>query len=281
MVTDAVWADMDGDKQMDLIVAGDWMPITVFLNKKGSLKRADNYAVPAGFWQCIQAADFDQDGDMDLIAGNLGTNTKLRKQPETHLKMWVKDFDSNKGLEHVVAYSVDKKWYPMAFKDELGKRIPSIINKRFTDYKTFAGKTINQIFEASELKDASILEVEKFESVYIENKGNSFVVHDLPREAQVSKLFAFKIIDINQDGKPDILGGGNYLGVSTYQGRYDSSYGLVLLNQGNGNFKTLSAVDTGFLLDGEIRDIKTIKVGGDSLIVVSRNNLPLSVYKMR
>ncbi|WP_439581069.1 VCBS repeat-containing protein [Dyadobacter bucti] len=279
MVTDAVWADINGDKQNDLVIVGDWMPVTVFLNQQGKLKKEDGFSAPSGFWQCVKVADFDQDGDMDLVVGNLGTNNKFRKNAESGLKMWVKDFDNNQGLEQVLAYNVDESWYPVAFKDELGKRIPSIINKRFTDYKSFAGKTIDEIFKPEELKDSRLLEVGKFESVYLENSGGKFIVHDLPREAQVSKLFALATTDINGDGRPDLLGGGNYLGVSAYQGRYDSSYGLVLINRGNGKFESLSPIDTGFLLDGEIRDIRAVNTKEGPVWVVARNNLPLTFLK--
>jgi hypothetical protein len=281
MVTDAVWADVNGDKQNDLVVVGDWMPVTVFLNRKGKFERQPDtgYAGPRGFWQCVKAADFDQDGDIDLVAGNLGSNNKFRKGADSRLKMWVKDFDNNQGLEQVLAYSVKDLWYPVAFKDELGKRIPSIINKRFTDYRSFAGKTIDEIFRPDELKDAGLLEVDKFESVYLENNGGKLIVHDLPREAQLSKLFTFAVADINGDGLPDLLGGGNYLGVSAYQGRYDSSYGMILVNQGKGKFTGLSPVDTGFLLDGEIRDIRPLKTKSGLVWVIARNNLPLKFLK--
>jgi len=281
MVTDALWADINGDKLKDLVVVGDWMPVQVFINNKGKLstEKAMKYQSPSGLWQCVSAADFDQDGDIDLVAGNLGQNNKFRKRPDSHLKMWVKDFDNNMGLEQVLSYSVEDKWYPVAFKDELGKKMPSVINKRFTDYKSYAGKTINEIFKPEELKDARLLEVSKFESVYLENKDGGFLVHDLPREVQVSKVFTFAVGDINEDGKPDLLGGGNYFGVSMYQGRYASSYGLILINKGKGNFQSMSPVDTGFLLDGEIRDIKAIKVGNAKVWVVGRNNLPLSIFK--
>jgi hypothetical protein len=281
MVTDAVWADINGDKSKDLIVVGDWMPVQVFINRNGKLSRSDakKYGTPSGFWQCVTAADFDQDGDVDVVVGNLGDNNKFRKQPDSKLKMWVKDFDNNQSLEQILAYSVDEKWFPIGSKDEIGKRIPSIINKRFTDYKSYAGKTIEEIFKSEELKDAKVLEVEKFESVYLENRNGSFVSHDLPREAQVSKLFAWAVADVNGDGKLDLLGGGNYAGVSPYQGRYDSSYGLVLINKGKGSFEALSSIDTGFLLDGEIRDIKSVKTASGSLWVIARNNLPLTILK--
>jgi hypothetical protein len=276
MVTDAVWADIDGDKLSDLIVVGDWMPVKVFLLQAAT---GDSYRAPSGLWQCIRAADFDNDGDIDLVAGNIGSNNKFKKTAETHLKMWVKDFDDNKGLEQVLAYNVGERWYPVAFKDELGKRIPSIINKRFTDYKSFAGKTISEIFKENELKGSEMLEVEKFESIYLENKNGSFVIHDLPREAQVSKLFALTVADVNNDGKPDLLGGGNFLGVSMYQGRYDSSYGLVLVNDGRGNFQSRSVIDSGFLLDGEIRGIRQLKGGKGPIWVVAANNLPVRIFK--
>ncbi len=281
MVTDALWADIDGDKVADLVVVGDWMPVTVFLNKKGKLAPAgaEKYAAPAGLWQCVTAADFDGDGDIDLVAGNLGANNKFQKTPSSKLKMWVKDFDGNQGMEQILAYSVGERWYPVSTKDELGKRIPTIVNKRFPDYQSFAGKTIDQLFKPEELRDARKLEVNKFESVYLENRDGGFVVHDLPWQAQVSKLFTLAVTDIDGDGRPDVLGGGNYAGVSPYQGRYDSSYGLVLLNQGKGVFKFLSSIDAGFRLDGEIRDLKKIMIGGRLVWVVARNKGPLGFYE--
>ena len=293
MVTDAVWTDYDGDKDIDFIVAGDWMPIRIFANTAGrfaevKIATADNTPL-SGFYQRIIAADFDHDGDIDLMAGNMGTNTKFRKSPDSQLRMLVKDVDNNQSSEQLISYTRtspngDQQWYPLAFKDELGKQMPGIINKRFTDYVSFAGKPFSEVLNDDELKGADEFTVNQFASVYLENQGSKngspkFVVHELPMMAQVSKLFALQAIDIDHDGDLDVLGGGNFYGVSTYQGRYDASYGLVLRNDGKGNFTALSPIDSGFLLNGEIRDIRPVQTAQGTLIVVARNNAGLQVFK--
>ncbi|ADB41031.1 VCBS repeat-containing protein [Spirosoma linguale] len=281
MVTDAVWADYDGDKDQDLIVSGDWMPIRIFANDKGKFQEVKSITdTPLnGFFQRLIAADFDRDGDIDLVAGNIGTNTKFRKTPDSQLRMLVKDVDNNQSIEQIISYNRGDDWYPLAFKDELGKQMPSIINKRFTDYVSFAGKPLDDVLTDEELKGADELTVIEFASVYLENNDGKFVVHELPMMAQVSKLFALQAIDFDRDGDLDILGGGNFYGVSTYQGRYDASYGLVLRNDGKGNFSALSPVDSGFLLNGEIRDIRPVRSAQGVRIVVTRNDAGMQVFK--
>ncbi|MBD2703638.1 VCBS repeat-containing protein [Spirosoma sp. BT702] len=283
MITDAVWADYDGDKDTDLVLAGDWMPIRIFANNKGAFEEIRSITTDEtplnGFYQRIIAADFDKDGDIDLMAGNLGTNTKFRKTPDSQLRMWVKDVDNNQSIEQIIAYNRGKNWYPLAFKDELGKQLPGIINKRFTDYVSFAGKTLDDVLKDDELKEAEERSVNQFASIYLENQGGKFVLHELPMMAQVSKLFALQAIDIDQDGDLDVVGGGNFYGVSTYQGRYDASYGLVLRNDGKENFTALSPIDSGFLLNGEIRDIRPIITSQGLLIMVARNNAGIQIFK--
>ena len=288
MITDAVWADYDGDKDTDLILVGDWMPIRVFANTNGKFAETPLKTVGdtplSGLYQRVIAADFDRDGDIDLMAANLGTNNKFRKTPDAELRMWVKDIDNNQKTEQIIAYTRtdadgDKTLYPLAFKDELGKQLPGIINKRFTDYVSFAGKPFEAIFKSDELKGADELTVNQFASVYLENRNGEFVVHELPMLAQVSKLFALQAIDIDQDGDLDVLGGGNLYGASTYQGRYDASFGLVLQNNGKGNFTALSPISSGFLLNGEIRDIRPVKTAKGTLIVVARNGAGMQVFR--
>ncbi|WP_242917936.1 VCBS repeat-containing protein [Pontibacter liquoris] len=285
MVTDAVWTDYNNDNQTDLVVVGDWMPVKVFENHQGKLVEAtgnNGLNQAKGFWQTIKAADFDQDGDMDLIAGNLGTNTKLRKSEGGGLKMFVKDIDGNGSLEHLLAYQRGDKWYPVATKEELGKQLP-LINKKFTDYQSYAGKSIDALFNHDELKDAAVPEVNTFSSAYFENQGKgTFRMQPLPQEAQVSKIFAFQVQDVNKDGFLDVVLGGNFYGVSTYQGRYDASYGLLLQGNGKGKFKPILPTETGMLLQGQVRDIKTLQTAaGQQLWLVARNNLPLQLFRVR
>ncbi|MFN8357240.1 MAG: VCBS repeat-containing protein [Spirosomataceae bacterium] len=290
MTTDAVWADLDNDKDQDLVVVGDWMPIKVYENQKGKLvltpesqlvNAQGQAAATNGFWHAISAGDFDKDGDLDLVVGNLGTNTKFRKSGAASvLKMYLKDIDKNERLDQILAYNRGEEWYPVNTKDELGKQLPAIINKRFTNYPDFAGKPLSDVFNSSELGGAEEREVNQFESVYLQNNGNKqFVVRPLPFEAQVSKVFAMHVTDADQDGNLDVLVGGNFYGVSTYQGRYDASYGLLLRGDGKGNFEGVLPTATGMLLDGEIRSIKNLKTPTGTRWIVARNNDKLQVFK--
>ncbi|RYF71376.1 MAG: VCBS repeat-containing protein, partial [Cytophagaceae bacterium] len=290
MITDAVWADLNNDRQPDLVVAGDWMAPRVFLNQKGKLTEVDKPfgdAPMTGFWQCLAAADFDKDGDTDLMAGNLGLNTKFRKGPDGQLHMWVKDIDGNQTTDQVLAYKRPGNtddWFPVATKDELGKQMPSIINKRYVAYNSIAGKPISDIFKPTDLADADERSVDQFASVYLENtsaKGESpaFQVRPLPMLAQVSKVFALAPFDADGDGDLDVLGGGNFYGVSTYQGRYDASSGFVLVNT-NGQFTAPSPYDTGFMLNGEIRSIALVQGKNGQFVLVGRNGERAQVFRV-
>ncbi len=283
MVTNAVWADLDKDNNPDLVVVGEWMGIHTFLNKNKKLESTENGLEElTGFWKGLEAADMDNDGDIDLIVGNLGTNTKYLKQANGKLRMYTNDMDGNGMMEQIIAYQRGDNWYPAASRDDLSRMAPALINNRFPNYKTYAGKTVEKLFKDEELngKTAKMYEVNTFESVYIENKGDGdFEVKPLPREAQVSKVYAIKAIDVDGDKKPEILLGGNLYGVSTYQGRYDASYGNILKYTSKG-FVALPPTQTGFILNGEIRDIKKVKTAKGNLLVVGRNNQTPQVFEI-
>lgn len=281
MLTEAIWTDIDQDGDADLTVVGDWMPIKTFENNKGKFKLIENgLEEKTGFWSGITAADFDKDGDMDFIVGNLGTNTKLRKELGGQLRMQIKDFDKNDTKEHIIAYSRGNDWFPINSKDEMGKQIPSVINKKYTAYHMFAGKTVEEIFGDKELEGADEKRVNMFESVYLENQGNkTFKMVALPALAQVSKIMVLRTEDVDKDGNLDVIVGGNFNGASMYQARYDAFFGLILKGNGKGGFNPLIPTDTGLMLEGDIRDIKQVKTTAGILYLVARNNDKLQVFK--
>ncbi len=281
MLTEAIWADIDKDGDQDLTVVGDWMPIKMFENQKGKFTLIENGLEElTGFWSGLTAGDFDQDGDMDFVVGNLGTNTKLRKQVDGKLRMLIKDVDKNETEEHIIGYNRGDDWYPINSKDEIGKQIPSIISKKYTKYNEFAGNTIEELFGDNELKGATERMVNTFESIYLENKGQGkFERHDLPALAQVSKVMVLRTEDIDKDGQLDVILGGNFNGASMYQARYDAFFGLILKGNGKGGFKALIPTDTGFLQEGDVRDIKTVRTPKGPLYFVTRNSDHLQVFK--
>lgn len=281
MLTEAIWADIDKDGDQDLTVVGDWMPIKMFENQKGKFTLIENGLEElTGFWGGLTAGDFDQDGDVDFVVGNLGTNTKLRKQLDGKLRMLIKDVDKNETEEHIIGYNRGDDWYPINSKDEIGKQIPSIISKKYTKYNEFAGNTIEELFGDNELKGATERMVNTFESIYLENKGKGeFKRHDLPALAQVSKVMVLRTEDVDKDGHLDVILGGNFNGASMYQARYDAFFGLILKGDGKGGFKALVPTDTGFLQEGDVRDIKIVHTPKGPLYFVTRNSDRLQVFK--
>ncbi len=284
MVTNATWVDLNKDGNQDLIVVGEWMGIRTFMNQNKKLVAEKNgLENKTGFWQGLNANDFDGDGDIDLIVGNLGTNTKYIKQVNPKMRMYANDMDGNGNMEQIIAYEKNGGWYPAASRDDLARMAPGLINSRFPEYSKYAGKEIGELFTKEELngKNAHQYEVNTFESVFVENLGNGkFEVKPLPKEAQVSKIYAIKTFDVDGDKKNEILLGGNLYGVSTYQGRYDASYGLILKHTKNG-FVSMMPTSTGFILNGEVRDIQSIKTAKSTQIIVARNNQTPQVFKIK
>jgi enediyne biosynthesis protein E4 len=276
MVTDATWTDLDGDKRPDLVVVGEWMPITIFYNKGDHFEKKE-IENTSGWWNCITATDMDKDGDTDLLIGNMGLNSNWQASPTQPMNLYVKDFDNNGDKEPIITYWRQGKEWCYNSKDELTAQMP-FLKKRFIDYAPFSKTPFSKVFTPEMLKGAVHKSIQQFASVYVENKkSGGFDVKTLPKEAQFSTVQSILTDDFDGDGHMDIALGGNFYEMQPSIGRFDASYGSILKGDGKGNFTPLSPSQTGFILRGAVRDIK--KVG--KYIVVSANNAPLQVFKMK
>jgi hypothetical protein len=283
-VKHASWADIDGDKDKDLLVAAEWSPLTIFLNDAGNLKPLDidgsGLEYSNGWWNFIDAFDVDADGDLDIIAGNLGLNSKLKASREYPVKMFVGDFDHNDSTDQVISHYVDGVEYPFNTRDELTKQMP-FLKKRFLSYHKFAESTLREVFSTSQLNDAHKFTAYTFESSYIENLGgHKFKIMPLPRAVQFSTVESMAVTDFNHDNKADILFAGNYFPVNIQRGRYDANYGGLLAGNGKGQFLAMCPVNSGISVSGEIRKIQRIIIGRKECFLMIRNNDSVEVLTL-
>jgi hypothetical protein len=275
IITAAVWVDLDKDEKTDLVVVGEWMPLTIYFNK-GDYFQKKEITQSSGWWQALHAADMDNDGDVDFVVGNMGLNSNWQASPKEPMNLYVKDFDNNGFKEPIITYWRQGVEWCYHSRSELSSQMPSI-KKRFPNYLSFAKTPFNKIFTPEMLKGAVHKKIDMFASGYFENKGKAgFVFHELPIEAQFSTVQCILIDDFNNDGCKDLILGSNYYKFQPSIGRFDASYGTILLGDGKGNFKSIPPSESGFILRGEVRDIR--KVG--EYIVILTNNEPLKILKI-
>ena len=287
MVTSAVWTDYDNDKQTDLIIAGEWMPVRFFKNNHGRLTDATastGLTNMNGMWRSLIAADIDNDGDIDLVAGNLGLNCDYQASPSEPMQLYATDLDGNGSIEPVFFYYIkgtdgQKHSYPGISRGQFSEQAP-FIKKKFLRHSDYAQATYDDIFRGK--NNVLKLYCEETRSMYFENTGNGkFVKHPLPAEAQFAPVNAILCDDLDNDGFKDLLLAGNEYQMNVMTGRYDASFGCFLKGGADKKFKPVLPSESGFVLDGDVKSMALIRlVNGKKIILAAVNNDSLRVFSV-
>ena len=275
MVTDALWKDVDGDGRPDLIVVGEWMPVTIFHNAGGGRlvkSEARGLDKTDGWWNRIVAGDFTGDGKVDFIVGNLGLNTRLQASVSEPVSMYVKDFAHSGFAQQILTYYNNGKQYPMPLRDELLRSIAPL-RERYPTYKSFANQTMADVFPPQELGGAVVKNAYTFATSLIRNNGDgSFTVVPLPVEAQISPVYGVLASDFETTGKTGLLLAGNFDGVNPEIGTMTAGYGVYLRGDGKGHFTAVREPESGFEVPGQARDIQRVRTRTGAIYIVARDN---------
>jgi hypothetical protein len=284
MVTDAAWADINSDGSPELLVVGEWMAIKAYEFRNGNFVDVSTQfglANTTGWWSSILCNDLDNDGDVDIVAGNLGLNAKIKGSVKRPATMLVKDFDGNGTIDPVIFTFRDSVQLPYATRDDLVSQIPSLKSK-FRDYDSYARvRGINDIFSDHQLEESTVLYAEEFRSILLENDGRgAFTIRPLPKEAQLFPISAIMARDFNDDGIKDILLGGNLHDAHITFGRYDAGYGLFLEGLPGLEYMAQPIERSGLLIRGEVRDFEEMKFSEEQLIFVSKSDAAIDIFKV-
>ena len=277
-VTNAIWYDINNDGKKDLVVSLEWGGIVAFINRGNSFEKIQ-LTDKKGWWNFILPVDLNHDGQIDLIAGNLGLNSRLKASAQEPVRFYYYDFDGNGKKDQILSYYLDGRELPFANKEELEKQIPGL-KKKFLYAEDFAKANFTQIFPREDLDKADVLTANYFSNAILMNRGNlKFDVVAMPWQAQLSPYRDALVVDANRDSLPDILLVGNYYENNIQMGRYDADYATLLINQGNDSFRTESL--NGLQIRGQVRHVSKIKIAGKEAIVLARNNDSTMVIQFR
>jgi hypothetical protein len=261
MVTDAVWIDMNGDNKKDLIVVGEWLPISIYINNNSKLENKTRSYFDkdyTGWWNKLLVKDLNHDGKPDLVIGNLGLNTQCKASEKQPAEMYYKDFDDNGSVDPILCFYIKDTSFPYVTRDELLDEISSMRTK-YTDYNSYSNATIKNIFTEDELKDAGHLKTNYLKTAYFESGTNGkFHEKTLPLQVQFSPVYTITDIDYDNDGNEDLILCGNMNQARLRFGKYDANQGVLLKNDGKGNFSYINQQQSGFQLAGDVRSVINI-----------------------
>ncbi len=262
MVTSALWSDINGDAIKDLVVLGEWTPLSIFVNSEGKLEnQTDSYIKKSlrGWWNTIATSDFNGDGRPDFIAGNMGTNTQFKITDNEPATLYYSDFDQNGSVDPIFSYYIQGKSYPYLTRDELLGQL-AVKRSQFTSYKSYAEASINDIFDKDELNNSTRLVANHMETtLLLSNENESYTIAQLPKQAQYSPINNISIADFNADGNLDLLLLGNDQHFKLRLGKFDANYGSLLLGNGKGKFSYLNQNISGLDIRGDVRSSIIIK----------------------
>lgn len=282
MINDASWFDYNGDGWSDLVLVGEWTPIIILQNTGTGLVRLDNSLAlnqNKGWWFSVKTADIDEDGDEDILVGNLGLNYKYKASPKEPFEVYYYDFDENGSKDVVLTYYNFGIQYPLRGRECSSQQVP-MIKEKFTSYDLFASSDVVKVYGENSLENALHLEATTFASLYLENLGDGkFDTKPLPTLAQISSINDFVVDDFNGDNKLDVLLAGNLFDAEVETARADAGYGLLLAGDGKGNFTVVHKQESGFFVPYNVKSLAKIKNNHQNLILVGCNNEALKVYE--
>ncbi|MGH8246457.1 MAG: FG-GAP repeat domain-containing protein, partial [Gammaproteobacteria bacterium] len=281
MVTAAVWIDFDGDGRLDLVTAGEWMPVQFYRSGGGRLRNVTqsmNLPPMRGWWYSLAAGDFNNDGRPDIVAGNLGLNHTYTTSAASKFGVYAADFTGNGTTDIVFTQGIAGSEYPLFGLATLGRAIYTV-GLRFVTYKAFSGAPVAQLFDPAQLHQALHYQADTFASVYLQNNGNgTFTSFPLPNLAQVSPIRGIIAHDVDDDGNLDLIVAGNLYQSEPNTPRADAGNGLWLKGDGHGHFTPVSPFESGFLAPLDVAGLALINTPAGNAVLVANNGDSLQAF---
>ncbi|MFM8771135.1 MAG: VCBS repeat-containing protein, partial [Candidatus Kapaibacterium sp.] len=282
MTSSAAWVDVDGDKDLDLVVVGEWMTPSVWRNTKGTFENVTSSVMPAamrGWWQCVRAVDIDSDGDQDLLLGNLGLNCRFVPEPGRPIRCRTADVDDNGSLDQFITKNIEGVEVPIRGRQAMIQHIPTM-TRTFTTFESYAKASIDDVLAGRDTASMSYLVVETFASGVLKNTNGSFSFEPFDDLAQVAPITEMLVDDVDGDADLDVILTGNLRTADGEVIGYDGGMGLVLLNKGRGALQPMSSAESGFMLFGEGRDLGVIRSGSQRLLIATRNSASARLFRL-